>query len=207
MFTFNTETGSDTRVWLSGAGNWDWSRSKVLTAANYDGDPTTEIAVLYDYGNANTGIFIFDPDVWGPGYVPDRVFLSGPGNLEFPRSKITVADQDNDGNGEIVLLYDYGYANTGLFLFEPDLWNNPGYTPNRVWLSGVGNWDWNRSSLLTSADQDGDGKTENAILYNYGGATSGLFLADSASTPTPYAPVQVWYSGAGGFDWSKTRPI
>ncbi|MEK7817442.1 MAG: hypothetical protein AAB281_04225, partial [Actinomycetota bacterium] len=60
MFKFNDD-GSDTRVYISGPGNWDFSRSKVLTAANYDNDATTEIAVLYDYGNANTGIFVFDP--------------------------------------------------------------------------------------------------------------------------------------------------
>ncbi|MEK7817062.1 MAG: hypothetical protein AAB281_02275, partial [Actinomycetota bacterium] len=83
----------------------------------------------------------------------------------------------------------------------------PPWCSDRKWLSGAGIWDWNRSNLLTSADQDGDGKTENAILYNYGGATSGLFLSDPASTPTAYEPAQVWYSGSGGFDWSKTRPI
>ncbi|MEK7816847.1 MAG: hypothetical protein AAB281_01170 [Actinomycetota bacterium] len=211
LFRFNPEAAQGyemERKWLSGAGNWDWNRSEVLAAANYDNDATTEIAILYDYGSANTGIYVFDHDMWAvEGYPPARVWLSGPGNLEFPRSKITVGDQNNDGKGEIALFYNYGNATTGLFLFNPAQWSTPGYLPALAWYSGAGNWDWNRSSVLSSADQEDDGKTELAVLYDYGGATTALFLFDPDAIPTAYSPASKWQSGAGNWNWGLTKPI
>lgn len=186
-------------VWISGPGNWDWNRSKILTAADFDGDTETELAVFYDYGNANSGIFLFDPDSWS---TPQRVWLSGGGNWDFSRSKISIADQNNDGKAELLVLYDYGHANTGLLIFNPDSWS----APQRVWLSGRGGWEWSRSKIVSGADQNGDGRTELAVIYDYGNANTGLWQFDPASA-TPYAPSRVWYSGPGGWEWSRTKPI
>ena len=199
LFVVDPTTGATDRKWISGPGNWDWNRSRILTAANFDSDPSIEMAILYDYGNANTGIFIFDPESWG---TPQRVWLSGPGNLEFQRSKITVADLSGDGKAEVALLYNYGNANSALFLFDPA----SGYTPDLVWYSGPGNWEWSRSNILTGVDQNNDSRTELAILYNYGNANSALFLVNPVSSPA-YSPYQVWLSGAGNWDWNRTKPV
>ena len=207
LFTFDPATGAEGRVWLSGPGNWDWSRTRVLTAADYDGDATRELAVLYDYGNANTGIFIFDPDEWStPGYMPDRVWLSGPGDFETRRSKVTVADQNNDGRGEIVILYDYSNATTGILTVNPAQWSSPGYVPNRRWLSNAGTMDWSHATFLSGADQNGDGVTELAILYNYGGGNTGILQIDPGTNPA-HTPGPVWLSNGGGWDFSHTRPV
>ena len=202
LFVFDPSNGSNSRPWLSGAGNWDWNRSHVLAVANYDGDATTELAVFYDYGNATTGIFFFDPDQWSnPGYTPTRVWLSGPGDLEFARSKVSVADQDNDGKGDLALFYDYGNAVTGLLLFNSGTnWNNP----VQPWTSNPGDWDWNHSKVVSGADLDDDGITELAIIYDYGAATSAFFLLDGSSG---YIPEQKWLSGSGDWDWGRTKPV
>lgn len=195
LFIYDAGSGSMQRVWLSGWGNWSWSRSRIMTAADYDGDGETEIAVFYDYGNASCGIWLFEPGSWN---APHLVWFSA--GWEYSRSKITVADQNSDGKAEIAVWYDYGNFTTGLWVFNPLTWS----APQRPWLSNAGGWEWARSKIVTATDQNGDGRTELVILYDYGNSNTGLILLDPASG---YSFNRVWLSGAGGWDWSRSKPI
>ncbi|MEK7817356.1 MAG: FG-GAP-like repeat-containing protein, partial [Actinomycetota bacterium] len=188
-------------AWTSGPGNWDWSRSDVA-AVDQNGDGRTELAVFYDYGNANTGMFILDPS--GTGYAtPRSVWVSGAGNWDPSRSRLAAADQNGDGRTELSVFYDYGYANVGLFIFDP---SGSGYgAARRVWLSGAGNWDISHSKK-SSTDQNGDGRTELTDFYNYGNANTGLFIFDPSGSGYDAAR-RVWLSGAGNWDWYRSKPL
>lgn len=188
------------RVWLSGPGNWDWSRSKIV-AADVDNDGKTELAVYYDYGRSSTGLFIFDLDS-SPAYTPRRVWISGAGGWDWSRSKLMPANVDNDGRTELTVFYNYGDANTGLWVFDPD--SAPAYAPRRVWLSGAGRWDWYRSKL-TAADRNGDGKTELAVFYDYGNASTGLWLFNPNGAGGYLSPRLAWTSG--GWEWSRLKIV
>lgn len=181
------------KLWESGAGNWDWSRSKI-TAVDPDGDGHTELAVFYDYGNANTGLFVFDPS--GSGYgAPHRVWLSGFGGWEWSRSKIAGADQ------KFVVFYNYGNSNTGLWVFEP---SGSEFVSHPVWISGPGGWDWSRSKISV-VDQNRDGQVELAVFYNYGNANTGLWLFDPNGAGGYNPPRPAWFSGPGGWEWSRSK--
>jgi hypothetical protein len=190
VFLFNPDGTPKPRAWISGAGHWAWNRSK-LAVGDFDGDGKSELAVLYDYGNDTTGLFLFNPD----GTPRPRVWLSGEGHWGWSRSKLAVGDFNGDGKSELAVLYDYGSDNAGLLLFNSD------GTPNsRVWLSGAGNWAVSRSKLA-AGDFDGDGKSELAVLYDYGNDTTGLFLFNPDGTPRP----RVWLSGAGHWGWNRSK--
>lgn len=202
VFEFDPGTGTEHRTWISGPGGWDWNRSKILIAANFDADATTEMAVFYDYGANQVGVWMFDPDLQGGPEYPKLMWFSP--DWDFTHSKISASDQNDDGRAEILVLYDYGQQRTALWVIDSTTWDT---TNAQKWYSGPGGWDWNRSKLVSSADQNNDGKTEVSVLYDYGGNTTGLWFMDPASTPTAYTPQLKWYSGPGGWDWGRTKPI
>ncbi|MHB0915598.1 MAG: FG-GAP-like repeat-containing protein [Thermoleophilia bacterium] len=188
-------------VWSSGTGNWDWNRSR-LTTSDYNGDNLTELAVLYDYGNSTTGLWLFDPS--GSGYsAPRSVWSSGRGNWDATRSKLTASDYNGDGETEMAILYDYGNSTTTLWMMDPSA---SGYSaPRSTWSSGSGNWSWPRSKLVMS-DFNGDGRSELAVLYNYDNANTGLWLFDPSGSGYS-APRSVWSSGRGNWDWFRSRLV
>ncbi|MDO8737199.1 MAG: L,D-transpeptidase family protein [Thermoleophilia bacterium] len=185
--------------WLSGSNNWDWSRTKAVTV-DRDGDGNTEIAAFYGYDRAQTGLWIFDPTPSGYA-APRLVWLSGENNWEWSRSRLTAADVNGDGKTELAVLYGYDRSQTGLWLFDPTV---SGFSaPRPVWFSGVGNWDWSRSKLA-AVDNNGDGRTELAVLYGYDRSNTGLWLFDPSGTGYT-APHPVWFSGIGNWDWSRSK--
>ncbi|RJQ46368.1 MAG: hypothetical protein C4534_02760 [Gaiellales bacterium] len=188
-------------VWSSGRGNWDWNRSR-MTTSDYNADNRTEIAVLYDYGNSTTGLWLFDPSLTGYN-APRGVWSSGRGNWDATRSKLVASDYNGDGATEMAILYDYDNSTSALWLMDPSV---SGYNaPRGVWSSGRGNWSWPRSKLAMS-DLNGDGKSEIAVLYNYDNANTGLWLFDPGATGYN-APRAVWSSGRGNWEWFRSRLV
>jgi hypothetical protein len=119
----NSETGlwlftSDSnfqpiQVWVSGQGNWEWSRSKVI-AGDFLGSGKTDIAVLYDYPNSETGLWLFTSD---SNFQPIQVWVSGQGNWEWSLSEVILGDFQGDGKAEIAVFYSYPNSETGMWLF------------------------------------------------------------------------------------------
>jgi hypothetical protein len=52
-------TATSRQAWDSGAGNWDWNRTKAVTG-DFNGDGRTEIGAFYNYDNSLTRLFVFD---------------------------------------------------------------------------------------------------------------------------------------------------
>ncbi len=113
----STGTGfaSPYRVWLSGAGNWTWANSKPV-AGDFTGDGKADLAALYDYGNSNTGLWLFPSTGTGIASL-SRVWLSGAGNWTWANSLPVASDFTGDGKADLAAFYNYGNANTGLWLF------------------------------------------------------------------------------------------
>jgi hypothetical protein len=92
---------------------------------------------LYNYGSAQTGLFVFRKDA----AQPDLVWITNRGQFDWTRAKIA------GSGGAIYILYGYDDVDTGLFLFhahakEPDL----------VWNSGLWQFDWNNAKVASSGD-------------------------------------------------------
>ncbi|MBM7117785.1 FG-GAP-like repeat-containing protein [Archangium primigenium] len=163
LFT-QTETGtfSLSRPWLSGPGNWIWKNASPV-AGDFTGDGRADIAAFYDYGNANTGLWLFTATGTG-AFSLSRPWLSGPGNWIWKNASPVAGDFTGDGKADIAAFYNYGNANTGLWLFTAT--GTGAFSLSRPWLSGLGQWDWNRGRPV-AGDFTGDGKADIAAFYFY----------------------------------------
>lgn len=179
MFTSTGDTlQAPTVAWDSGATSWTWDRSK-LTSGDYNGDGKTDIAMLYDYDQTAEGKN--QSKLWwaftssGSAFqAPKVVWDSGDSSWNWDTSKITSGDYNGDGKTDIGVLYDYGRTD-GRYATKFWAFTSTGNTlqaPKVVWDSGVTSWNWNASQPV-SGDASGDGKTDLAILYDYGTTSDG----------------------------------
>lgn len=187
-------------AWSSGPGNWDWNRSSIA-AADVDGNGTTDLTVTYDYGNASTGIWFFKSN--GTTVTPTLAWASGAGNFDATRAKITAGDVDGvaPARDDLMVLYDYGNASSAVWFFKS---NGVTLTPNLAWAGGPGSFDWN-ASKITAIDYDGNGLEDMAVLYNYGNASSAIWMMKSDGTTV--TPTLTWSTGAGNWDWNRSKIV
>ncbi|RLK58860.1 FG-GAP-like repeat-containing protein [Actinokineospora cianjurensis] len=137
------------RTWLSGAGGFTWGNTKV-SAGDFTGDGKADVALFYDYGASTSGLWIAQGTgaAGDSASVPRRVWLSGPGGFTWSNAKVTAGDFTGDRKADVLALYDYGTATTGLWTFPGTAASGDSASaPYRVWLSGVGGWDWKRGAI------------------------------------------------------------
>jgi hypothetical protein len=164
------------------------------------------ITAFYDYGNARTGLWLFD-GVAGPEKPALRMpWDSTAGHWDPARAKPVTGDFTGDGKLDVAAFYDDGGNTTSLWLFD-----NVGGTaipaPRKVWQTGVGHWALSSTTPL-AGDFDGDGKADIAAMYHYGGGHVRTFLFDRVATPgsTPFNHV-TWDSGPGQWDPARAKPV
>jgi len=63
------------------------------------------------------------------------------------------------------------------------------------------------SAGALQADFTGDGNADIAAFYNYDGAWTRLFLWPGNGKGGFAAPVQMWDSGIGNWDWNRMKPV
>ncbi|WP_258017407.1 FG-GAP-like repeat-containing protein [Streptomyces noursei] len=204
-------------MWETGSGSWNWNASK-LVAGDFDGDGKADVAVLYDYGRKEdgkgktTGLWVFSGT--GDGFkAPRKVWDSGSDSWNWNASKLVAGDFNGDGKADVAVLYDYGRTDdgkrnkTGLWVFS-----GTGYgfgAPHKVWDSGSDSWNWNASTPV-AGDFNGDGKTDIAVLYNYGQSGDGRSqsaLWFAASGDGFKAPRKVWDSGSDSWNWNASKLV
>jgi hypothetical protein len=217
-----TSTASGTynpvRAWdnvAASPGSWDWERSKAV-AGDFNGDGKTDVAVLYNNGQATDGTF--RTTLWtflsnGTGFdAPVVKWSSGTTSWNWDRLEPFTGDFNGDGKTDVGALYNLGTAADGRNVTR--LWtftsNGAGFdAPAVKWTSSF-SWAWDRSKPVTG-DYNGDGKTDVAVLYNNGQNTDGLYqttLWAFLSNGTGFdAPVVKWSSGTTSWNWDRLEPF
>jgi len=193
--------GSALQWWDSGAGNWDWNNSKIVTG-DFTGDGKDDVAVLYGYAGNQSKLWVFKSN--GSSYNwPVQWWDSGPGNWDWNGSKIIAGDFNGDGKSDVAALYDYGNAQSKLWVFKSG--GSSFSSPTQWWDSGVGNWDA-ASSKITGGDFDSDGQGDIAAFYKYGNLQTKAFVFIANAGGTAFnAPATWWDSGAGTWDWDQIK--
>ena len=105
-------------LWLrSGKGNWGVPNTKFLTSGDYTGDGKGKLAAIYDYGNNDMGIWVFNPN--GASFQSELWLRSGKGNWGVPNTKfLTSGDFNGNGIKELAAMYDYGNNDMGIWVFR-----------------------------------------------------------------------------------------
>jgi serralysin len=164
---------------------------------DFNGDGKSDIAAFYDFGNGDTQLFVFDGTSQGVT-VPTSVWESGPQSWYWANTLQVTGDFNGDGKQDIAAFYDFGGCNTSLFIFYGN-GNGTFSAPVTAWH---GSWCW-PSTKPVVGDFNGDGKSDIAAFYDFGNNDTQLFVFDGTSTGFA-APVSVWNSGAGGWNWANT---
>jgi hypothetical protein len=205
LFSFlstGAKFNSPVNVWDSGTGGWDQPRSKPFSG-DFNHDGYGDVGVIYDYPGGRTVAFIWTAKPTGGFNGPANWWDSGAGGWEQSRSKPVTGDFTGDGRTDLGILYDYPGGRSVLFVFAST--GTSFASPVNWWDSGAGGWEQSRSKLI-AGDFNKDGKTDVGIFYDYPGGRTVLF--SFLSTGSKFAwPVNVWDSGAGGWEQSRSKPV
>jgi N-acetylmuramoyl-L-alanine amidase len=195
-FTSYGETFSPSLTWLSKAGCFSWTNSK-LVAGDINKDGYSDLAVLYNYGSGTSGIWGFMSN--GKVHTPYLLWQSSPGVFAWDRSNLTGADYTGDGLSDIGVVYDYGNSQTGIWVFTS---HGTAVTPHLGWLSSPGSFSA-KDIQIGSGDFDGNGKADVSVLYKYAENQIGIwsFRSDGSSLNPRFE----WISNPGEFFWSRTK--
>ena len=107
-----------------------------------------------------------------------------------------MADYNGDGRADVASIYNYPNAQTKLWLDYAQS-NSTFGPPQLLWDSGVGNWDWSRSTPR-AGDVNGDGRPDIVIMYDYGNSVTKFWTF--AGTGSGFALPVVWWD-------SQTAPV
>ncbi len=155
-------------VWKSTS--FSFADTGGLAVGEFYADGYDDLAALYNYGGNTTGLFIWSGSSLGLS-VTYLVWKST--SFSFgDTGGLAVGDFNGDGYTDLSALYNYGGTTTGLFDW-PGSRSGPN-TTGLVWKST--SFSFGATSTLAFGNFNWDAFDDVAVLYNYGGTTTGLFV-------------------------------
>ena len=160
-----------TPKFVGGQYTWNSNNTKFMTSGDFNGDGKEDMALMYDYGNNQMGIWVFSSD--GSFVSPRLAFQSAVGKWGVISTKfMTSGDYNGDGKDDIAFMYDYGNNQMGIWTF---ISNGSSFSAGLAFQSAVGKWGVANTKFMTSGDYNGDGKDDITFMYDYGNNQMGLW--------------------------------
>ncbi len=176
-------------AWWQSDGYWPGRVPQVL-AGDFNGDGHTDLAALYDYGDCESRVHAFIStgegfDYSGPeGWWRDVQFCAG------DAVHAAAGDFDGDGLSDIALFYRMNEGETRINVLRSE---GDRLAPDaQVWWQSTGYWP-GRVAHVLPGDFDGDGRTDLAALYDYGGCQSRVHMFLSTGDGFRYSGPQAWW--------------
>jgi hypothetical protein len=158
---------------------------------DFDGDGRSDIVSIRNEGDCRTtgSVYLSTGNGYAPGNAP--WWDSGTNVWCFYNGdKTVVGDFNGDGRDDVGSFYDYGNAQTKLWVLvstgtafaAPALW----------WDSGAGNYVWSLMRAV-SGDFNHDGKDDIGVLYDYTNCHAGMIRFLSTGSGISGLPIRTWY--------------
>lgn len=184
------------KMWDSGFDKWSASAMAQIVVGDFSGGGKDEIAVFYDYGSNETGLWLFSIDK--DSVQANKLWDSGFGKWGANgMAKTVVGSFSNLGKDEIAIFYDYGNSQSGLWIFS--VTGNGAFESTKVWESKMGEWEANAMTKVMAGNFSGTDKDEIAIFYEYPCNQTGLWIFSIASNNSIITK-KVWESKFG--EWN-----
>ena len=187
--------------WHDNPAGWADPKKIKIVVGDFNRDGRSDVGQFYDYGNAQTKLWMFYAAATGDAFTAPVVrWDSGVNNSNWADFKAVAGDVNGDGGTDIVHMYNYGNGVWRLWTFTLQADNTFAIAP----AGQAASWsDWNAVKVM-AGDFTGDGKADLAYFYDYGNGRSKLWSLPS--TGTSFGPeVLQWDSGTGGCDWNAIR--
>lgn len=189
IFSIDNYAAQVNQLWDSGPEKWRASAMVKTVVGNFSNSGKNEIAIFYDYGNNQSGLWIFSIANNG-SLETTQVWKSKSGEWEAnAMTQVVAGNFFGTGKDEIAIFYRYHQNQTGLWIFS--IASNSSIETTKVWESDFDGWNARSMSMITIGDYLTSGTTSIATLYNYNLSTTGLWLF-SPDSSNAYQPRMIW---------------
>ncbi|MFC5923263.1 trypsin-like serine protease [Micromonospora vulcania] len=190
--------GAPLRSWTAPAG-WGHLSSMKMTSGDFNGDGRADLSAFYGYNSGNGDEawinWIARPD--GGFDSPIEAWRASTfGN--WNSVSVFSGDVNGDGRDDVSLFYAYATGAMALITWpgQADGKFPTGYTS---WSTPADKPFGSLASMkLADGDFNGDGRDDVAVLYNYGGTSTGLHTWTAKADGNFNAPVASWKSTSFG---------
>jgi serralysin len=170
LSTGNGYVPSNGPLWDSLAPNWCLANSPKVVAGDFTGDGKSDLGAFYSYAGNQVKLWVWPARADGTGFGSSGLWWdSGPGNWEYGHLQAAAGDVDNDGDDDIVQLYDYNNCSSATIVMPSTRTAISGAF--RTWRSADNVFCWARLSKPLIGDIDGDHRADVTAIYDLGNGT------------------------------------
>ncbi|MFG2294991.1 FG-GAP-like repeat-containing protein [Streptomyces sp. NPDC048603] len=165
-------------------------------SGDFNGDGRSDMATVYDYDDNTTALWVLDARGDGGYEEPTVRWTSGKGSFDYARAKWVAGDFNGDGRTDIGAVYGYADGSNALWNFLSN--ENGTFTPVKGLTAAVGNFDWTKG-IYVAGDYNGDGRSDIAMVYDYGDGAAGLHTWTGNANGTFNSGVASWRVPTGNW--------